>query len=282
MTPQPITSIAELSDHYDAYLIDLWGVMHDGSTLYAGADAALAHLRSKQKSVIFLSNAPRKAIRAIKVLSRLGIDPHHYDHMVTSGQTAHDRLKASDHYGSRYYYLGPGKDEDVLDGLDYDAVTDPNKADFILNAGFEYDYQPEAEIEPLLQRLAALELPLLCINPDLEVVKQDGTRLLCAGWVAARYEALGGLVDYVGKPHRAIYDHCLALLGNPARSNVLAIGDNLLTDITGANRMGIDSLLIKGGIMASEHGTLPDAAQLAQSYAQSAATPTFVADRFTI
>lgn len=282
MNAQAITSIAELSDHYDAYLIDLWGVMHDGSTLYAGADAALAHLRAKGKSVIFLSNAPRKAERAIKVLSRLGVDPQHYDHMVTSGQMAHDTLKTHETYGSHYYYLGPTKDEDVLGGLDYEQVKKPDDADFILNAGFEYDYQPEAEIEPLLVRLAALELPLLCINPDLEVVKQDGTRLLCAGRVAGRYEQLGGLVDYIGKPHQAIYHHCLNLLSNMAPSQVLAIGDNLLTDIKGANAMGIDSLLIKGGIMASEHGTVPDGDQLATHYMQTGATPTYVADRFTI
>lgn len=277
-TPSPI----DIFSRYDAFIIDLWGVMHDGSTLYPGAAETLAWLHEQRKQIVFLSNAPRRATLAEITLHKLGIAKTLYDHVLTSGETAYQMLKESMLFGPRYYYLGPGKDEDVLDGLAYERVADPAQADFILNSGFEYDYQPEDDILPLLQRLYSLRLPLLCINPDIEVVKQDGARLLCAGWVAARYAGLGGHVVYIGKPHADVYARSFSLLGNPPKSRILAIGDNLHTDIVGANHQNIDCVLISGGILTSEQGHLPDERELAEHIAKAGATPTYVLPRFAI
>ena len=265
---------------YDAFIIDLWGVVHDGGELYPQALAALHAIHAQGKKVVFLSNAPRKAEKAIANLTRLGIDPTLYVSVVTSGQVAHDMLTTGGEWGERYYYLGPSKDEDILEGLAYTQQSNPAEADFILNTGFEYDYQPEAEIEPLLQKLVSHNLPLLCTNPDLEVVKQDGTRLLCAGWVAARYEALGGVAIYVGKPYERVYDQALSLLGGVDITHVLAIGDNLHTDIAGANRMGIDALLITGGILKSSGGAHPAPEVLATLCHEADAMPQWVAASF--
>ena len=274
-----ITSISEIAASYDGFIIDLWGVMHDGTALYPGAVDALRYLHAEGKKAVFLSNAPRKAAKAQVVLDRLGGDRAHYHSVITSGQVAYDWLASESSHGPRSYYLGPGKDEDVLNGLEgYEQTDDPAKADFVLNAGFEVDFQPEAEIEPTLSKLRNIQLPLICINPDMEVVKQDGTRMLCAGWVAGRYEALGGTVHYIGKPHRAVYDTAFAALSGC--NSLLAIGDNLLTDIKGANAVGIDSLLITGGILKSEAGHAPTEAELALSIEETGATPTYIADLF--
>lgn len=278
--PRTLDGLSDIAHEYDAFLIDLWGVIHDGSQRYPLALEGLQLLQSLGKPVVFLSNAPRKTQKAIANLTRLAIDDSLYTGVMTSGQATHDLLAASQDWGRHYYYLGPGKDEDVLSELPYINSDNPAQADFILNTGFEYDFQPEAEIEPLLQRLVSHKLPLLCANPDLQVVKQDGTRLLCAGWVAARYAQLGGPVTYVGKPYPLVYEQALTLLNHPAPSRVLAIGDNLDTDIKGAAAMQIDSLLITGGILKSEHGELPSANHLAALYRQTGSTPTFVATSF--
>ncbi len=277
---KPIESISDILHEYDAFIIDLWGVMHDGTQLYSGAKDAIAALHAAGKQVIFLSNAPRRRERPEATLLEFGVKREQFVELVTSGQVAYDTLKADPYLGTSYYYLGPSKDEDILDGLaTITRVDSPADADFILNAGFEYDFQPEAEIEPLLQALRAENLPLLCVNPDLEVVKQDGTRLLCAGWVARRYEQLGGTAEYVGKPHPAVYEVCFDKLSNNKR--ILAIGDNLLTDILGANQAGIDSLLITGGILKSEGGAHPSPEKLAELCKQTGATPTYVAELFS-
>lgn len=254
-----------LIDQYDAFIVDLWGVIHDGSALYPGVTETLTYISEQKKPVVFLSNAPRLAAKSMETLTRLNVARHLYKEVVTSGQVAHDILAAKKEY-ARYYYLGPGKDEEILAGLsNYEKVSDPAKADFILNTGYEVDFQPHEEILPLLDTLRAHKLPLMCVNPDIEVIKQDGTRQLCAGAVAAEYEKRGGKVHYVGKPYAEVYDVCKNILG---KVNMLVVGDNPDTDIEGARRMGFDSLLISGGILAGrgERAVKSDATYMLPSF----------------
>ena len=279
--PAMLQGIAPLLERYDAFIIDLWGVIHDGSALYEGSDALLRAMVAAGKQVLLLSNAPRQNALAVATLQRLGIDDACYHHILTSGQAAHDMLAESADWSPHYYYLGPGKDEQIIDDLAHYHRTDEiGKAGWVLCTGFEYDYQPEAEIEPLLARLLAARLPLLCANPDIEVIKQDGTRLLCAGWVAARYAALGGAVHYVGKPHALVYQESLKRLGSPPR--VLAMGDNPATVILGANRAQLDALLILGGILKTAEGTLPDTEAVLALCRSQGAKPTYLAAAFRL
>ncbi len=269
-------SLEALALRYDAFFIDLWGVLHDGTALYDGAIETLKELRRHHKKIVLISNAPRKTEKVLETLERLGITDSYYDTLITSGQAAHDMLARSNQWGLHYYYLGPSKDEDVIADLPYEKTDIAAHAAFVLNAGFEQDFQSTDDILPTLNRLLKARLPLICINPDMEVVKQDGTRMWCAGWVARRYEEMGGSVTYVGKPYPLVYETAFAASGiAPART--LAIGDNLLTDIMGANHAGIDSLLITGGILKSEHGTIPDDVSLQSLCDQAGAQPTFVA-----
>jgi len=85
-------------------------------------------------------------------------------------------------------------------------------------------------------------------------VMHGGNRVICAGALAAEYERLGGQVRYHGKPHGAIYRTVLALLGVADRRRILAVGDGMPTDIAGAQAVGIDALLVAGGIHAEELG----------------------------
>ncbi len=233
---------------YDALIVDLWGVVHDGSSLYPGVAETLALLHQMHKPVLFLSNAPRVAAKARIGLSHLNIPRSHYVDVITSGQVAHDMLAAAPGK-RRYYYLGPGKDEDILADLPAYERADEAHADFILCTGYEEDGQPHEAILPLLAQL--MHLPMLCVNPDMEVVKQDGTQWLCAGMVAAEFSRMGGRVSYVGKPFKDVYDACRRVLGS---ARTLCIGDNPATDIKGANDAGLDALLITGGILKARHG----------------------------
>jgi HAD superfamily hydrolase (TIGR01459 family) len=265
---------------YDSFIIDLWGVMHDGTMLYPGAAEALAAIHASGKPVIFLSNAPRRAEKAQATLDRLGVPRAHYQRIITSGEVAFAWLRDHTAYGPNYYYLGPSKDEDVLAALDgYCQVASADKANFVLNTGYEFDFQPHEAILPTLRNLHAARLPLVCINPDLEVVKQDGTVMLCAGSVAAAYDALGGEVTYVGKPHANAYEAALHAL--PKGANPLCIGDNPLTDIKGANAAGLDSLLVAGGVLKTAHG-ITDVEAARDACIKAGATPTHVIGSFSL
>jgi HAD superfamily hydrolase (TIGR01459 family) len=101
---------------------------------------------------------------------------------------------------------------------------------------------------PVLGAALAAGLPMICANPDLEVVR-DGKRIICAGLLAQNYAAQGGLVINRGKPDPAIYGPTLAMLGTP-KTRTLAVGDSLRTDIAGAAAAGIDACWVLSGIHA--------------------------------
>lgn len=275
-----MSELTSILSKYDAFLIDLWGVIHDGTNLYPGVLATLEYLQQQNKPIIFLSNAPRVAEKAIANLERLGIGRGLYRDVVTSGQVAHDWLRDATPFGKNYYYLGPGKDEDIIADLaHYVKTPEPEDADFILCTGYEYDFQPHEEVLTLLTRLLEAELPMVCTNPDLIVVKQDGTEQLCAGEVAGEYARMGGDVTYIGKPHPEVYAVSRELLGG---GKLLAIGDNPLTDIAGANAAGIDSLLITGGILNREDGGRPVEADAREMCRITGSVPTYILPSFSL
>ena len=89
---------------------------------------------------------------------------------------------------------------------------------------------------------------MICTNPDL-VVDRGEVREFCAGTVAKIFEKLGGEVKYFGKPYPEVYKKAF---NNLKGKKVICIGDNLNTDIKGANMQNFDSLLINNGIHKNE------------------------------
>lgn len=247
---QLLSGLAAVADDYDAFILDLWGVIHDGTQLYPGVHEALSQLRARDKKIVMLSNAPRRAAKVEKVLNKLGIEPRLYDGILSSGEAGWQWLHAKDApLGRHYYYIGPDKDTDVMDGLGYVRSYDLQHASFLLNVGFGSDEPIPDEHAPQLQEARSLNLPMLCLNPDLEVVKISGERFACAGVMAHQYAALGGEVVWFGKPYRAVYEQCMAMLAPASKARILAVGDSLETDIPGAQHFGIDSVLVAGGIL---------------------------------
>jgi HAD superfamily hydrolase (TIGR01459 family) len=92
-----------------------------------------------------------------------------------------------------------------------------------------------------------IDKKMICTNPDL-IVDKGNNRELCAGSVALVFEKLGGEVVYFGKPYPEVYKQSI----NNKNKKILCIGDNLNTDIKGANFLNYDSLLISNGIHKSE------------------------------
>lgn len=251
---QSLTNLSAVADRYDAFILDLWGVIHDGSHLYPGVHAALTQMRKADKKIIMLSNAPRHARKVEAVLKELGIETALYDRVLSSGEAGYQWLAAGKApWGKRYYYIGPSKDADVVDGLDLKRVDDIKDADFLLNVGFGSEEQSAEDWAPLLRTARALKLPMLCLNPDLEVVKQTGERFPCAGVIGYAYQNAGGQVTWFGKPYPAVYENCMETFASIPKTKILAVGDSLETDIPGAINFGLDSLLITGGIL-NHHG----------------------------
>lgn len=248
---QHLSSIFDITSDYDALILDLWGVVHDGTALYPGVRETLAKLHEQKKQIVFLSNAPRRAFKAAQVLASLGVAETMYDHVITSGEAVYHYLSAQTEFGKNYYYLGPDKDLDILDGLDYKRAGLAN-ADFILNVGFFNDFQTLEEMDSILKTALILSRPMICVNPDRVVVKQNGERLLCAGLLAEAYEKKGGRVLWYGKPHAEVYRLCMRRFDGIDKRKVLAVGDGIETDILGASKQGIASVFVTGGIAKSK------------------------------
>lgn len=252
-----ISGVSVLSGRYDGFILDLWGVIHDGVAPLPGAAECLCALIGAGKRVALLSNAPRRADDVVRRITQIGVPQGAYHHVMSSGEEAWQFLyRRTDPFyaalGRRCLHICSDRDLEIRDGLALEYV-DAEGAEFILNTGPAGWDDTIDDYAPLMRRCLERRLPMVCANPDLVVM--HGEKLaLCAGALAEWYQQQGGCVRWHGKPHRSVYDSCLALLGVADRSRILAVGDSLRTDIAGAAAAGIDSLFIAGGIHAEEFG----------------------------
>jgi HAD superfamily hydrolase (TIGR01459 family) len=268
-----------IAPRYDGFILDLWGVVHDGTAPFPGVLDCMRRLVAAGRRIALLSNAPRRADDVVRRIAAIGV-PRELHHAVTSsGEEAWQHLvRRSDPFyrelGRRCLHIGSERDLEMREGLDLDFVDAPDAADFILNTGPAGWEDTIEDYRPLLSAARARDLPMVCANPDL-VVMRGPTLHICAGALAEAYEAMGGRVRWHGKPYGSVYDSCLDLLGRADRRRVLAIGDSLRTDIAGAANAGIDSLLIAGGIHAADFardGAL-DPERIAAAVAEIGAAP---------
>ena len=262
-----MSGFGALSAQYDGFIVDLWGVVHDGVKPYPGVLDCLARLRQAGKRVVFLSNAPRRADKIAEALAGMGITPEFYDGIMSSGEAVYlglrDRTDEFAALGERLYHLGPPRDRGVFDTLPLREATSPEAADFILNTGPDDILGPQdpSVYQPVLDEGLKYKIPMVCANPDLEVIR-DGQRIICAGLLAEIYESAGGKVIQRGKPDPAIYVPTLALLGTE-RGKTLAVGDSLRTDMAGAKAAEIDACWVLSGIHALRAEEAPQEAEMA-------------------
>jgi len=240
-------SIDDLFPYYDLYLLDLWGVIHDGRALYPGVEDTINSLLAAGKEIIFISNGPRRSEKVIPLLKKFAIWRENKMQVVTAGEVFVQTvlqgkltLPGGDKL-SKYFYVGEEKDRDILSIASLEEAS-LEEADFMLITGYEEDL---SSLEAAKRR----DLPAICVNPDIIVVRQTGEKLYCAGKTAEEYEKLGGRIYYFGKPYQNIYDYALSIATRTYdKSKIVAIGDNLDTDIQGAKSYQISSVLVTGGI----------------------------------
>jgi HAD superfamily hydrolase (TIGR01459 family) len=254
---QHIDDFAALAERYDGFIIDLWGVIHDGVNAFPHSVTCLRRLREAGKRTLLLSNVPRPNATVQSAMRQMGISDDLYGSLLTSGEAVrHSLIDPPDLWwaelGTDVFHLGPLRDRPVLEGLPYTISARPQDAHFVLNTGPDDETDPTdlAAFEPVLQECRRHDLPMICANPDLEVIR-GGKRVLCAGALAVRYAEMGGAVRSLGKPDPRIYQPVLVRLGLPP-SRVLAVGDALRTDIAGATASGLDSCWVLGGLHGDE------------------------------
>lgn len=266
--PQPanlIDTLESISDPYKAILCDVWGVIHNGVRSFPEAVQALARARASGKAVVLMTNAPRPRREVEAQLEALAVPRDSYDAIVTSGDVTRALIAEGPR---RIFHLGPERDQTLYDGLDVELVEEFEASGVVCTGLFDDTTETPESYADMLRRFRARDLPFVCANPD--IVVERGDRLIwCAGALARDYGQLGGRVSIAGKPYRPIYEAAIASAANVVgaglgTSEVLAIGDGVLTDVKGAVAYGCDVLYVTAGIHAHEYGGRagPDPEQL--------------------
>lgn len=251
--PTTITRLEEIYDNYDAFILDQWGVIHDGNKGYLNAIQCVEKLYSKKKILTIISNSSRKKEETIMRLPNLGFQSAHFHEVMTSGEMIWLSLKNKNNsevknLGKRCFHIydqTKNEGEIFQKGLEkYIFVKNIEDADFILGCTPFFE-KAVVDYIPLLNVAKEKDLLFVCANPDFESLEKKSNSLtFCMGTIAELYNSLGGKTFLLGKPSIEIYKKTFEELKNIKKSKILAIGDSLFHDIKGALNFGVDSLLI--------------------------------------
>ena len=239
-----ILGLKSIISNYDLIFIDLWGVVHNGVELYDNSIDVLNNLSNSKKNFVLLTNAPRPNTTVINFLKKIGLKKY-FQNVFTSGEAAHKYL-ISKLYKKKFFHVGPSRDYDLFKDIEKNKVLNIEDADYLLCTGLFQDHESDLNYyKKLFSNHNSKKM--ICTNPDL-IVDRGEKREFCAGSVAKIFEEINGKVIYFGKPYPPVYN----LSSNLINKKVLCIGDNLNTDIKGANIQNFDSLLITDGIHRQE------------------------------
>ncbi len=272
--PKILINFSEVAGNYHGCIIDLWGVVHDGRQPFALSQQVMANLRAMGKKVCLLSNAPSRVGFIKQHLAAMGITE--YDFVMTSGELVWQGLKERIYpefagLGQKCFIMSAPGDyaAAMLHGLDLRLCQHVDEADFVWCV-----QAPLADYGALLKKMLERNLPLICANPDLEVLF-NGELVPCPGALAQQYQQLGGRVIYRGKPFAHGYQACIDFCGS---AKLAAIGDGMLTDILGAARMGLDSYFVATGIHGAtlqvDTAGMPSPLQLRKLFKKCGVSPT--------
>ena len=238
--------LRSIADNYDLFYIDLWGVIHNGIKLHEQAVITLKELIKMNKDFVLLTNAPRPNFTVKKFLEKMGLDEKIRSHVFTSGEAALNYLRKF-YLSDKFFHIGPFRDFDLFSEFKNNRSRDLKDSKYLLCTGLFEEHDKDLNYyKELLEKY--IDKKMICTNPDL-IVDRGNVRELCAGSVAMVFEKIGGEVIYFGKPYPEVYKKAF---NNLKGKKVICIGDNLNTDIKGANIQNFDSLLINNGIHKNE------------------------------
>ena len=237
--------LSSIADNYQLFYVDLWGVIHNGISLYNDAILALKEISKKKKDYVLLTNAPRPNTTVKIFLEKLGMEKEIREHVFTSGEAALNYLKKN-FIDKSFFHVGPPRDFDLFKDFNKMRLNEIEHSEYILCTGLFDNHREDLQYYKSLFE-NNLKKKMICTNPDL-IVDRGNVRELCAGSVAMVFEKMGGEVVYFGKPYPEVYNQSI----DNKNKRVLSIGDNLNTDIKGANLQNFDSLIISNGIHKNE------------------------------
>lgn len=245
--------ISDISDSYTGFIIDTWGVLHDGEAAFDSAIECLKELRERKKFVLLLSNTEQRAEESAQYLKSLGINANLYDKIMTSGEMAYNGLKDQnvtgfEKLGQNCYLIGGDRTRKFLESAGITIVSKPEEAGFLMIAGWDQLDPVTQNYDEILRACVRKRLKAICINPDSRALFGTGYST-GTGQIAARYQEIGGVVHFIGKPYKPIFHQCIKILHENGiyPGQTVMVGDTMTHDILGAALMNMDTCLVKNG-----------------------------------
>lgn len=278
---KPIVNISKIMENYDVIIVGLGGVLSDGAEIRPEALTTLINLRKAGKKIVLLTNSSQRLVTIAKFLQQNQVPLALFESIISAGEILHYKFKVQSGdfaaIGLTYYKVGSQQDNGMFAGLDYLQTANPANADFLYMDAVAGKDDLIDQYIPLLEHAASLGIPFVCAGNDTSCF-QNGKICLAAGALAEQYAVLGGRIITLGKPDLQIFNYCLDGLAKVNKENVLMIGDNLNTDIKGANLFGIDSVLLSKGVHVNYlgEGYIPDVAKTRELSNNFDAIPDYV------
>ena len=168
-----IDSISDIIPLYNVFILDQWGVMHDGYKGYDHAINSVEKLIRENKKLIIISNSSKRKTSSIRRLKSLGFDKNHFIEVMTSGEMIWQEISTSiDNYGNNLkncFHIYDSSKEDGLEfrnGLEnFNFVSKVNDANFIL-ACTPFENTEPIDYIPILKVALDMNLTMFCANPD--------------------------------------------------------------------------------------------------------------------
>ena len=255
---QSLEGIRGIINKYEVFILDQWGVIHDGNKGYPNAIKCIKYLKTNNKKLIIISNSSKRKQSSINRLPKFGFNSDSFDEVITSGEMIWQTISLSlkkygDNLKKCFHIFDNTKEDGIIyrDGLrNLEFVSDIREANFIL-ACTPYKNSLPIDYIPILNEAYKNKMLMFCANPDFETVeKVNKKNIFCMGTIAQLYQDMGGKVIILGKPSLEIYHEATKCVNSYKKSQMVAIGDSLFHDIIGAKKFGIDNILITSGIHA--------------------------------
>jgi HAD superfamily hydrolase (TIGR01459 family) len=249
-----IDGLRDIADQFDLFLVDQYGVLHDGVAAYPGAIDGLARIASSKRKVIVLTNSGKTAADNLIRLEKLGFVDSNFQ-VLSSGEVGLQLVRGGAlgprfTIGAAACVIGRSGDRYAFSSDDFDLVDRPLDAAFLVFAGSDAPGTSLQSYRVILKTAAEAGVPAICVNPDITMIR-EGQLVPAPGAIAKVYEDLGGQVEYVGKPHVALFRHALAVAATGVDARALMIGDSPEHDVCGGRAMGLSTLLVRTGIHQS-------------------------------
>lgn len=276
--PPLVPGLRAVAASFDVFLVDVYGVIHDGERPFASVAHALEQLAARGR-VVFVTNTSRTSDVVARSLVAMGIARALFHDVITAGDVTRAALASRDPavFGAlpgraRCFHFGDPGFVPWLFELGLDFTDDAGACDLVVVSGAARDDDGLAAARATLAPAIARGVPFVCTNPDRLIPTSRGPRL-GPGAVARVVAELGARVFLYGKPHAPIFAEARRRLGGIDDRRVLVVGDTVETDIRGAAGAGwASALVVDTGVHAAE--------DLAALFAREGASPDLLLARF--